>query len=359
MMKRILVPPRLVPAACFALLLAAAPGLGADSLITRGATWNYLDNGSDQGTAWREPDFDDSSWASGPGQLGYGDGDEATVVSFGPDPTSKFITTYFRHAFDVADASAVSNLVLHVLRDDGVVVYLNGVEVFRNNMPAGPISFNTLASGVVPDENAYVAAPIPTAQLASGRNVIAAEVHQANVTSSDIGFDLALVADGGSPPPPPPELPFVSVEAVDNTASESGANPGLFRIRRTGPTTEGLLVTLSYFGTAVNGTDCLLLPSMVEIPSGSSSVDLPVEVIDDSAVEGPESFLLILQEPPCVVLNPFEPGCYRVAAPGQAVVTILDDDSLPPPPPPPPGTVTLIGSNSVWKYLDNGTDQGT
>src|SRR5206468_3985631 len=131
-------------------------------------------------------------WASGPGQLGYGDGDEATVMSFGPDPTSKFITTYFRRAFDVADASAVSNLVAYVLRDDGVAVYLNGVEVFRNNLPAGPISSSTLASGVVADENAYVVASISAAALVTGRNVIAAEVHQANVTSSDPGFDLAL-----------------------------------------------------------------------------------------------------------------------------------------------------------------------
>jgi hypothetical protein len=328
------------------------PPPGTNTLIASNSVWKYLDNGTDQGTAWRAPGFDDSVWASGPGQLGYGDGDEATVVSFGPDAANKFITTYFRRAFDVADASAVSNLVLHVLRDDGVAVYLNGVEVFRNNLPPGPISFTTLASSVAVDENAYLAAPISNAALVTGRNVIAAEVHQANVTSSDLGFDLALLVEGGSPPPP--ELPLVSVEAVDDTAAESGGNPGLFRISRTGPTTESLLVTLSYGGTAVNGLDCLMLPFDVEIPSGSSSVDLKVEVIDDGAFEGTESFVLVLVEPPCAVQNPSAPGCYRVAAPGQAVVNILDNDSAPPPP-----GVTLIDSNSVWKYLDNGTDQGT
>jgi len=331
------------------------PPPGGNILIASNSFWNYLDDGSDQGTAWRAPDFDDSSWASGPGQLGYGDGDEATVVSFGPDPANKFITTYFRRAFDVGDASAVSNLVLHVLRDDGVVVYLNGVEVYRNNLPPGPISFTTLASSVVADENAYVAASISIAPLVSGRNVIAAEVHQVNGTSSDLGFDLALLTNAGSPLPP--ELPLVGVEAVENTAAESGADSGLFRVSRTGPTTDSLFVALAYTGTAVNGSDCLLLPLNVEIPPGSSSVNLKVEAVEDATVEGTESLVLVLEEPPCAIQDPSAPGCYRVAAPGQALVSILDNDFEPPPPP--PGDITLIAGNSIWKYLDDGTDPGT
>jgi hypothetical protein len=97
----------------------------------------FLDNGTDQGTAWRSPNFDDSSWASGPAELGYGDGGEATVVSYGPNPGSKYITTYFRRAFSVANAADFQGLTLRVKRDDGVVVYLNGNEVYRDNIPAG------------------------------------------------------------------------------------------------------------------------------------------------------------------------------------------------------------------------------
>src|SRR5467141_1189505 len=78
----------------------------ADVLVPAGSVWKYLDNGSDQGTAWVAPSFDDSAWASGPAQLGYGDGDEATVVGFGPDPNNKYITTYFRRAFTVANPTA-------------------------------------------------------------------------------------------------------------------------------------------------------------------------------------------------------------------------------------------------------------
>src|SRR5439155_26286496 len=67
--------------------------------IPTGATWKYLDNGSNQGAAWKATSFNDSTWKSGPAQLGYGDGDEATVVAFGPDPNNKYITTYFRRSF--------------------------------------------------------------------------------------------------------------------------------------------------------------------------------------------------------------------------------------------------------------------
>ncbi|MBK5295544.1 MAG: hypothetical protein JJE40_00215, partial [Vicinamibacteria bacterium] len=149
---------RLLPCALLALVLAG-PGIDAQSsvLVATTATWKYLDNGSNQGTAWRAPAFADSAWASGPAQLGYGDGDEATVVSFGPSSTAKYTTTYFRHAFSVASPASYQSLTLRVMRDDGVVVYLNGNEVFRSNLPTGTVTSTTLASTAVSgaDESAF------------------------------------------------------------------------------------------------------------------------------------------------------------------------------------------------------------
>src|SRR5512134_667490 len=83
------------------LTLAAWPAQGASTLIPAGAVWKFLDNGTDQGTAWQGITFDDSGWNSGPAQLGYGDGDEATVISSGPAPFSRYVTTYFRHRFEL------------------------------------------------------------------------------------------------------------------------------------------------------------------------------------------------------------------------------------------------------------------
>ena len=61
-------------------------------IIPEGSVWKYLDDGSDQGSAWKEFSFDDGTWAAGAAELGYGDGDEQTVISYGGDSNNKFIT---------------------------------------------------------------------------------------------------------------------------------------------------------------------------------------------------------------------------------------------------------------------------
>lgn len=167
--------------------------VGADQvLVPLGASWKYLDNGSNLGTSWSERSFDDSGWASGPAELGYGDGDESTVVGYGPNASAKFITTYFRRVFSVANPSAFTSLALSVMRDDGVVLYLNGVEIYRNNMPVGTIGYLTPASSAI-DPTGHLAASVSAAALVAGQNVLAAEIHQANGTSSDISFDLEVI----------------------------------------------------------------------------------------------------------------------------------------------------------------------
>ena len=163
------------------------------TLVAAGSTWKYLDNGTDQGTAWSAPAFNDAAWASGAAQLGYGEGDEATVVSFGPSASAKYTTTYFRRAFTAASPSVYSNLTVSLLRDDGGVVYLNGVEIFRSNMPAGALTSATFASDSV-DDQVFFSTAVSPALLATGNNVLAVEIHQSDLTSSDVSFDLSLTA---------------------------------------------------------------------------------------------------------------------------------------------------------------------
>ncbi len=179
------------------LLLSAGSAWSQTALVTAGSTWKYLDNGSNQGTAWRASGFDDSAWPSGPAQLGYGDGDEATVVSYGANASSKFITTYFRKSFNVADPAAFTGLTLRLKRDDGVVVFLNGTEVHRDNLPAGSVGHTTLASTFAADDGAtWQTATLPTTGLVAGANVLAVEVHQSLPDSSDLSFDLELTGAG-------------------------------------------------------------------------------------------------------------------------------------------------------------------
>jgi hypothetical protein len=166
------------------------------TLVPAGATWKYLDNGSNQGTAWRQAGFNDSGWLSGEAQLGYGDGGEATVVGYGPSASSKYITTYFRLTFAVADPSLYSALTLSLLRDDGAVVYLNGSEIIRSNMPTGTITYKTRASSIVSGaaESKFFDFTLDPDLLVTGTNVLAVEVHQQVASSSDISFDLKLLA---------------------------------------------------------------------------------------------------------------------------------------------------------------------
>ncbi len=159
--------------------------------IPLGAEWRYLDDGSDQGTQWRTPSYNDSSWKSGFAELGYGDGDEATVVEYGGDPDNKYVTTYFRTDFDVTNAAAVTDLDIRLKRDDGAVVYINGVEALAENIVSNP-SYDTLASNGSGNERDYLDFSLDPSLLVSGQNVIAVEVHQDDLDSSDVSFDLEL-----------------------------------------------------------------------------------------------------------------------------------------------------------------------
>ncbi|HEY5914313.1 MAG TPA: hypothetical protein VJA21_27300 [Verrucomicrobiae bacterium] len=165
------------------------------TLISRGAVWRYLDDGSNQGTAWRSPTFQDAAWAAGRAQLGFGDFDENTPIN----PTNRVtgttnITFYFRSSFVATNETNFRDLSMWLLRDDGGVVYLNGNEVFRStNMPLGTILFNTFANNT--GENSIDTATLSSTNLTTGTNVAAVEIHQQALTSSDVSFDFELVAN--------------------------------------------------------------------------------------------------------------------------------------------------------------------
>jgi hypothetical protein len=164
-----------------------------DVLPYLSAGWKYLDNGSNQGTAWRGVGFDDSTWASGPAELGYGNGDEATVVGFGPDSNNKYITTYFRKVINVADVHRVTNVELSLKYDDAGIVYINGTQVLITaGLVANPA--HTAIATASGGNNAFATAnlSLPASMLVEGPNTIAVEIHQNSITSSDISMDLRV-----------------------------------------------------------------------------------------------------------------------------------------------------------------------
>jgi hypothetical protein len=161
--------------------------------------WKYLANGSDLGTAWRAPAFDDASWPAGTAELGYGDGDEATVIPIvESSPGQKVATSYFRRTFTLADTTGITNLSASVEYDDGYALYLNGVRV-GGTLPLDP-AYDYYTGGPIEDTVATV--QIDPALLLAGTNVLAVEVHQANGTSSDLSMNASLTATRSSTPTP-------------------------------------------------------------------------------------------------------------------------------------------------------------
>lgn len=186
-------------------LVAAPASAGELRLIAPHAAWSYLDDGSDADTGWRGPAFDDASWAMGEAQLGYGDGDEITLVRCrvgwpeatacpGGGTADRIVATYFRRRFEVEDPARLDALTLRLVADDGAVVYLNGLEVVRQNLPAGEILYDTLASGAGGEDNAFTDHALAPGELVAGTNVIAVEIHQHSPASSDVSFNLELLA---------------------------------------------------------------------------------------------------------------------------------------------------------------------
>lgn len=180
--------------------ITSRPDSVTTPFILGGSTWKYSDQGLDLGTNWSQPGFDDSGWSQGAGRLGYGIVGITTTVGYGPSQSSKYITTYFRQEFVVPNNAIYTNLAVRLNLLPGAVVYLNGQELYRVNMPAGSINYQTESTFVErqggDDSNTYYPTNVPVASLAPGTNVIAVEIHKASPSEAGITFDLELFGIG-------------------------------------------------------------------------------------------------------------------------------------------------------------------
>ena len=171
-----------------------AAGCEDYALVAFGSEWKYLPTGGVAAAGWDDDGFADGAWDSGSGLLGYSD--SKTVHTSVPN-FSDTVTYYFRHEFTVGDASLVQALDLELERDDGAIVYLNGQEVLRSNLPEGPIDAATRA---VDSSWARVTATVDAGLLEDGPNLLAVEIHQRyKGSTADFAFDLELRAKSCNP----------------------------------------------------------------------------------------------------------------------------------------------------------------
>ncbi|HZN96074.1 MAG TPA: hypothetical protein VFB81_25335, partial [Myxococcales bacterium] len=162
--------------------------------IPFGSSWKYRDSGVDPGASWITGGYDDSAWPSGPGELGYGDSDEATVLlRTVPSQTS----VYFRKSIDVPGPVTAADVKVRF--DDGVAIYVNGVLALVRNMDSG-LGHAKYASAT--EENRLEAAALSPALFNEGQNIVAVMVKQVGATSPDLSFDLELTLQTGLAPDP-------------------------------------------------------------------------------------------------------------------------------------------------------------
>ena len=158
--------------------------------------WRYYDKGSLDETNWNDADYNDSQWALGAAPLGYfvgGDRYYATTISYGDDVNKKYPTYYFRTSFILDNEPAENETFeLSYIVDDGMIVYVNGVEALRYNLRGGDVTYSNHATSNAPDNPDSGIAILDASLFRKGKNVIAVEVHNNTDTSSDIYWSTSL-----------------------------------------------------------------------------------------------------------------------------------------------------------------------
>ena len=175
---------------------AAASYNGPRNLVVMTNSWSYYQTGP-LDASWKASDFKDGAWPEGRGLLYVENANlpetKSTALTLGQ------VTYYFRTRFVLPSVPAGAKLILNTILDDGAVFYLNGKEIYRQNMdPSAVVDFNTLANASVSDAILTGPFTLPAEALQVGTNVLAVEVHQINTGSSDIVFGCSLDLEGGS-----------------------------------------------------------------------------------------------------------------------------------------------------------------
>lgn len=172
-------------------------------LVEVGSLWRYRKGTSSPPTSWNQPEFDDLEWERGPGGLGYGDGDDTTILA---DMQNNYLSVFLRTEFE-ANPDTIDRLILKVNYDDGFVAYLNGREIARKNLSGSRPRYNQAAN---PKHEADGAEEFDVTSrmryLVEGTNVLAIQAHNGSLDSSDLTIDPVLVSRTALPIDPVPVI---------------------------------------------------------------------------------------------------------------------------------------------------------
>ncbi len=185
-------------------------------VIAIGSIWRYFKGTTNPGSTWANLGFNDSSWLQGASGFGFGDSDDATVLT---DMQNNYATVYTRRAFTVYEVQSVTRIAILYDYDDGFAVYLNGTRIFDRGAPA-TITNTSLATSsheaIHSFERQEITTPATLALLQEGQNVLAVVGLNNTLGSNDVTLRIELELVGGS------DLP------VDAPWSEAGSGDWVF-----------------------------------------------------------------------------------------------------------------------------------
>ena len=194
-----------------------------ETAIFANDTWKYFVGNSEPNAFFRLDAFDDRDWKLGKGGIGYGDGDDSTVIE-------ACYSLYMRKPFNVTDTSKISEAILSIDYDDGFVAYINGIEIARSGVIGAYPPYNTgatdheaklYAGGVI--ENFYIPKQLLSKSLQIGINIFSLQVHNSNNGSSDLtaipylSFGLTDTTKRYKPTPPWFKAPAVPLADTTET----------------------------------------------------------------------------------------------------------------------------------------------
>ncbi len=161
-------------------------------VVDNGQSWRWKYDATAPPAGWNTAAFDSSGWQLGNAVLGFG-GTVATNIDTFATTSLRPRAAYFTKTFTVADPSQWATLTLSTVANDGVVVYVNGTEVARSNIPAGTVTNQTFANAAPSTTKANstpLVIQVPASALVAGTNVVSAETHLNTRSTADVSFDL-------------------------------------------------------------------------------------------------------------------------------------------------------------------------
>lgn len=178
------------------LIVLSMQGMGQtinhwETVVYDSMNWRYWPGITDPGNGWNTVAFNDNTWLQGRGGIGYGDGDDRTVIN-------PVLSVFLRRKFTITNRDKIKDAFLHVDYDDGFVAYLNGVEIARAFMPAGAVPFSQGSAGLheallyqgQAPEGFLIKKEQLDGLLVAGENTLAIQVHNENISSSDLSSNV-------------------------------------------------------------------------------------------------------------------------------------------------------------------------